>query len=58
MAHNLSREAARAIELDCTQVLTRFFNAFDQWRYDDMAAMFASDGVWHRAGKSLKGAAI
>ena len=58
MGHNLSREAARAIEWDCTQVLTRFFNAFDQWRYDDMAAMFAPDGVWHRAGKPLKGAAI
>jgi SnoaL-like domain len=58
MAHNLDREAARAIEWDCTQLLTRFFNAFDQWRYDDMAAMFAPDGVWHRAGKSLKGATI
>ena len=58
MAHALSREAARAIESDCTQVLTRFFNAFDHWRYDDMVAMFAPDGVWHRAGKSLKGAAI
>ena len=57
MAHALSREAARAIEADCTQVLTRFFNAFDQWRYDDMVAMFAPHGVWHRAGKSLNGAA-
>jgi hypothetical protein len=58
MAHALSREAARAIEWDCAQVLTRFFNAFDRWRYDDMVAMFAPNGVWHRAGKSLKGAAI
>jgi hypothetical protein len=58
MARNLSRDAVRAIEWDCTQVLTRFFNAFDQWRYDDMAAMFAPDGVWQRAGKALQGAAI
>ncbi|MGZ5998958.1 MAG: nuclear transport factor 2 family protein [Rhizomicrobium sp.] len=50
----LSREDARAIEWDCAQLLTRFFNYFDQWRYDDMAALFAPDGVWHRAGKSLK----
>ena len=34
----MDREAARAIEWDCTQTLTRFFNSFDQWRYDDMAA--------------------
>jgi hypothetical protein len=39
-------------------VLTRSCNAFDRWRYDDMAAMFAPDGGWYRSGKSLKGAAI
>lgn len=54
MASKLTRADARAIEWDCTQLLTRFFNLFDQWRYDDMAALFAPDGVWHRAGKSLK----
>ena len=51
----MDRDAARAIEWDCAQVLTRFFNAFDQWRYEDMADMFAPEGVWHRAGKSLQG---
>lgn len=51
----MDRAAARAIEWDCAQVLTRFFNAFDQWRYEDMAGMFATEGVWHRAGKSLSG---
>jgi hypothetical protein len=51
----MDREAARAIEWDCAQVLTRFFNYFDQWRYEDMAEMFAPGGVWHRAGKSLSG---
>jgi hypothetical protein len=54
----ISRNRARAIEWDCAQVLTRFFNAFDEWHYDDMARMFAPDGVWHRAGKALQGAAI
>jgi hypothetical protein len=58
MAHNLSREVTRAIEWDCTQLLTRFFNAFDAWRYDDMVAAFAPQGVWHRAGKALTGGAI
>lgn len=51
----MDRDAARAIEWDCAQALTRFFNAFDQWRYEDMVDMFAPEGVWHRAGKSLSG---
>ena len=51
----MDRAAARAIEWDCAQTLTRFFNYFDQWRYDDMADLFAPDGVWHRQGKALQG---
>jgi SnoaL-like domain len=52
-----TRERARAIEWDCAQVLTRFFNYFDQWRYQDMADLFADDGVWHRRGQALAGRA-
>jgi uncharacterized protein (TIGR02246 family) len=51
----LSREQARAIEWDCTQLLIRFFNAFDAWRYREMVELFAPDGVWHRQGKPLRG---
>lgn len=54
----VSRDAARAIEWDCARTLTRFFNYFDQWRYEEMAALFAPDGVWHRQGKALRGDAI
>jgi hypothetical protein len=54
----MTREDARAIEWDCAQVLTRFFNHFDAWRYDAMAGLFAPDGVWHRMGKQLRGSAI
>jgi hypothetical protein len=50
----ISREAARAIEWDCTQLLFRFFYLFDEFRYDDMAALFAPDGVWNRLGKALR----
>ena len=49
------REAERAIEWDCAQVLTRFFNYFDQWRYEDMADLFAPDGVWHRQAGRCRG---
>ena len=58
MAAGISRETARAIEWDGARTLTRFFNYFDQWRYDDMVALFAPDGVWHRQGKALRGEAI
>ena len=54
----ISRDVARAIEWDCARTLTRFFNWFDQWRYDGMVALFAPDGVWHRQGKALRGQAI
>lgn len=53
----MQREEERAIEWDCAQVLTRFFNDFDQWRYADMADLFAIDGVWHRQGQALAGRA-
>lgn len=51
----MGRDAERAIEWDCGQVLLRFYDAFDAWDYDGMAALFTEDGVWHRAGKALKG---
>jgi hypothetical protein len=51
----LSADEVRAIEWDCTQVLIRFFNYFDQWRYREMADVFVPDGVWHRQGKALRG---
>jgi hypothetical protein len=52
----MTREDARAIEWDCAQILTRFFNEFDAWRYQEMVRLFAPDGVWHRQGRELKGA--
>jgi hypothetical protein len=52
------REAdERAAQWDCTQLLIRFFNAFDAFRYDEMASLFAPDGVWHRQGRALAGRA-
>jgi hypothetical protein len=55
MSEMMDRDTARAIEWDCAQTLTRFFNYFDQWRYEDMADLFAPDGAWHRQGKALQG---
>jgi hypothetical protein len=53
MTSALARDVARNIEWDCTQVLIRFFNCFDRFRYEEMADMFAPGGVWHRAGQAL-----
>ena len=52
----MTRDEARAIEWDCAQILIRFFNEFDGWRYREMVALFAPDGVWHRQGRALRGA--
>jgi hypothetical protein len=53
----MKREQARAIEWDCAQLLIRFFNEFDAWRYHEMVRLFAPDGVWLRQGRALQGAA-
>ena len=58
MGSVVSRDVARAIEWDCMRTLTCFFNYFDQWRYDDMVALFTPEAVWHRQGKALQGEAI
>jgi hypothetical protein len=53
----MEREIARAIEWDCTQLVTGFYCALDEQRYDDLAGLFATDGVWNRLGKDLVGGA-
>ena len=49
----MDRTAERDIERDCERLLLRFYDAFDRGDYAGMAAMFAPDGAWHRAGKVL-----
>jgi hypothetical protein len=53
----LSREARRAIEWDCAATVLRLFGAMDALQYDRVAGAFTPDGVWHRAGKALRGRA-
>lgn len=38
----------------CRHVLA-FFSALDQRRHDEVAALMAPDGVWHRQGQALVG---
>jgi hypothetical protein len=45
------------VEWECSQTVLRLFGAMDALRYDDVAAAFTPDGVWHRAGKALRGRA-
>lgn len=42
-----------AIEWDCSQLLLRFYDCFDRFDYDGMAALFTADGIWYRAGKAI-----
>lgn len=51
----MDRTTERAVEWDCSQLMLRFYDAFDAWDYAGMAALFAPDGVWQRAGKTLAG---
>jgi hypothetical protein len=45
------------IEHACAKTVLQLFAAMDDNRYDDVAAAFTPDGVWHRAGKALRGRA-
>jgi len=53
----VDREEQRAIEWDCTQLLIRFYGLLDEKRYEELAGLFADDGVWVRLGKELVGGA-
>jgi hypothetical protein len=38
-------------------LVNRLFISLDERRYDELAGLFAADGVWHRQGKGLQGPA-
>jgi hypothetical protein len=44
-----------AIEHACARTVLGLFAAMDDLRYDDVAAAFSAEGVWHRAGLALRG---
>jgi hypothetical protein len=46
---------AQAIEHACARTVLQLFGAMDDLHYDRVAAAFTPDGVWHRAGKALRG---
>ena len=37
------------------QIIYLFFRYLDDQRYDELVTLFAPDGIWHRAGKALRG---
>ncbi|MDQ8729158.1 nuclear transport factor 2 family protein [Bradyrhizobium sp. LHD-71] len=41
----------------CTDVANRFFRCLDRRQYDEIAALFASDGAWIRQGVEFRGGA-
>ena len=48
---------AACAPLDAAQTVIRFFRALDDRDYGAMTALMAGDGVWHRRGAELRGAA-
>jgi hypothetical protein len=51
----MTPEQQHASEQEAARVLLRFFYNLDSNRYDALAALMASDGVWNRQGKALRG---
>ena len=48
----------RAVEMDVGWIVPRFFMHLDNQEFDRLADLLAPDGVWHRAGKELRGRAM
>jgi SnoaL-like domain len=53
----MSPDERRAIAHDVEQAVVSFFHRLDACDYDGLVELFAADGVWHRQGKALRGAA-
>lgn len=51
-------EQRHAVEHEAARVLLRFFHNLDSRQYDALSALMASDGVWNRQGKALRGPAM
>ena len=50
-----SRAVDGSVQHQIERIIYLFFRYLDDQRYDDLAALFAPDGIWHRAGKALRG---
>jgi hypothetical protein len=51
----MDRAEERMIEWDCAQTVQAFYAALDEKRYEDLANLFAAEGIWNRLGKDLIG---
>jgi hypothetical protein len=51
----MDRGMERAIEWDCTRLVTSFYGLLDDKRYRELADLFTDDGVWVRLGEELVG---
>ncbi|MDO8774428.1 MAG: nuclear transport factor 2 family protein [Burkholderiaceae bacterium] len=54
-APTLDAHATREIEWECQKLILEFYGLLDDKRYDDLADLFAEDGVWVRLGQELVG---
>ena len=51
----MDRDLVRNIEWDCVRLVNEFYCALDEKRYEDLANLFAPEGIWNRLGIDLKG---
>ncbi len=50
-----SRPAENSVHHEIERIIYLFFRYLDDQRYDELSALFAPQGIWHRAGKTLLG---
>ena len=54
----MNPDQRRAVEIDVGRIVPCFFMHLDNQEFDSLADLMAPDGVWHRAGKELRGRAM
>lgn len=54
MTTELTAALARDIEIDCTRLVLRFTDIVDAGRYEELAELFAPDGVFYRPAEPDK----
>jgi hypothetical protein len=55
LTKNVDESAAQLVRSKIEKLIYEFFYCLDERHYRQLSDMFASDGVWHRQGKQLRG---
>jgi hypothetical protein len=54
---SIDRRLLPAAHAELTQLLSQFFYRLDEFQYESLIALMEPDALWHRQGKTQRGAA-